>query len=135
MFKYRIPFIFLLVVAISGCTDEESASVKNITMNQSQVSVTVTQGFAVTEPSTVYVEIIGSKFNPPELRIVSGTTVRWKNSDNAVYVIRVDNSTSPNLSGRDTWNYTFNRTGTFEYNCSLHSKIPGGRIIVEATGK
>lgn len=134
MNKSLLPCLILLIAAISGCAEEPEA-LPNATMNQTTVPVTVTPAFAVPEPSTVYVEILGSRFIPSELKVANGTTVRWKNSDSAMYVLNVDNSSSPNLSKRATWNFTFNRTGTFEYNCSLHPAMPRGRIIVEAAGK
>lgn len=134
MNKSLLPCLILLIAAVSGCTEEPETS-PNATMNQTTVTVTITPAFPVLKPSTVYVEILGSKFDPPELKVVNGTTVEWKNSDSAMYVLNVDNSSSPNLLKRSTWNFTFNRTGIFEYNCSLHPSMPGGRIIVEAAGK
>ncbi|HEY9204407.1 MAG TPA: hypothetical protein VIO58_00670 [Candidatus Methanoperedens sp.] len=130
MIKQWLPCLVVLIVAVSGCS-ENPDNISNETVKQTTVKPTSTPVFSVPEPSTVYVEIIGSRFDPPELRVINGTTVRWKNSDSAVYMITVDNFSSPNLSKRDTWNYTFTRAGIFEYNCSLHPSMPGGRIIVD----
>lgn len=132
MIKFLLLCLILLIVAVSGCTEESKTS-PNATINQTTAIVTITPAaFPVLKPSTVYVDILGSKFIPPELNVVSGTTVEWKNSDSAVYVLKVDNISSPNLSKRDTWNFTFNRIGTFYYNCTLHPAMPGGKIIVES---
>ena len=53
-------------------------------------TVTPTRGFPVPEPMTVYVEIKGSMFNPLELKIVNGTTVKWTNADSVSYIVNVD---------------------------------------------
>ena len=105
----------------------------NMTVNKTPAVLDITPSFTVSEPSTVYVDILGTMFDPPELTVVNGTTVRWKNSDNAIYMINVNNYSSPRLQKRETWNYTFNDPGIYEYNCSLHPAMPGGRIIVKAT--
>lgn len=91
---------------------------------------TVTPVFTVPEPSTVYVEIKGLGFNPPELNVVKGTTVRWTNMDSALHVVNGNGFRSPILNKRDTWNYTFKKTGTFEYDCTIHTSMHG-RIIVK----
>ncbi len=128
--KLCLPCLFLLIAALSGCTDKETEPVPTPTAAP-KPQVTVTPAFTVPEPSTVYVEIKGSMFNPPVLKVINGTTVRWTNMDSAAYVINVDNVSSPPIHKRETWNYTFNKTGTFEYNCSLHPTMPKGRVIVE----
>ncbi len=106
----------------------------NATENKTEIKTNDAPVFTVPENSTVYVEIKGSMFNPPELKIVNGTTVRWTNIDSATYIINVDNVSSPPLNKRDTWNHTFNEAGTFVYNSSTYPGMPKGRIIVEATG-
>lgn len=131
MVKPWLPCLILLIVALSGCTDKKTEQVINTTVNQTQAQVTIAPVFTVPEPSTVYVEIRGSLFNPPELRVIKGTTVRWTNMYSAVHTINGDNFSSPPLNKGETWNYTFNKTGTFEYNCSIHLETPKGRIIVE----
>ena len=128
-----IPFLIILVVLISGCADENTDPGTDIANQQQEETPTVapTKGFYVPEPTTVYVEIKGSMFNPLEWKVVNGTTVKWTNMDSSSYVLNVDGVESPILNKRDSWKYTFNRTGIFEYKCSLHPKMPKGKIIVE----
>jgi plastocyanin len=130
MVKQFALLMLLLIVALSGCTEEKPEPVVNTTVNQTP-QPTVTPMFTVPEPSTVYVEIRGSAFNPAVLTITNGTTVRWTNLDSAPHAIKGKNFSSPPLNKRETWNYTFNRNGTFEYNCSIHPASAKGRIIVE----
>lgn len=84
----------------------------------------------ITVPHIVYVEIKGSQFNPIELRIAEGTTVRWTNMDSALHIIKGDDFESPPLNKRDTWSYAFDKKGTYNYSCISHPYIPEGKIIV-----
>ncbi len=128
MAKLYPLLLILLTVALSGCAFKTDQPL-DTTMNQTGV-INAAPLFTIREPSTVYVEIIGSAFNPSELNVVNGTTVKWKNLDSARHSINVDNFSSPLLNKRETWKYTFNKKGTFEYNCSVHPWMHG-RIIVE----
>lgn len=130
MVKPFALLMLLLIVALSGCTEEKPEPVVNTTVNQTP-QPTVTPMFTVPEPSTVYVEIKGSVFNPALLTITNGTTVRWTNLDSAPHAIKGKNFSSPPLNKKEMWNYTFNKNGTFEYNCSIHPASAKGRIIVE----
>lgn len=126
--KLKVLYSIALIVLLSGCTDK-SEQVNN-TINQTPAP-TITPPFPVLEPSTVYVEIRGSAFNPPEIKAVRGTTVKWTNMDSAGHIVNGAGFRSPILNKRDSWSYTFNNSGVFEYNCSIHTSMPHGRIVVE----
>lgn len=85
---------------------------------------------AITVPHIVYVEIKGSQFNPIDLRIAQGTTVRWTNMDSALHIIKGNDFESPPLNKREMWNYTFDKKGTYNYSCISHPYMPNGKIIV-----
>jgi plastocyanin len=120
----------IIVAALAGCIENKEPEV-NETVNLTPTPPPPHVVFPVQEPTTVDVEIFASTFSPPVLNIVNGTTVRWTNKDSATYVITGMGFRSPELNKRDTWSYTFNETGTFEYNCSIHASMPHGTIIVE----
>lgn len=121
MIKLWMPCLILLIVALSGCTDKTEQTAK----------AAVTPEFTLPETSVVYVEIKGLQFNPFELRIAKGTTVQWTNMDSAQHVVYGNSFRSPPLNKRDRWSYTFNRSGTFEYSCSVHPSMQHARIIVD----
>lgn len=130
MAKPWVLLILLLAAISSGCTEEKPAPVVNTTVNETP-QPTVTPAFTVPEPSTVYVEIWGSEFNPSVLTVINGTTVRWTNMDSALHTIKGKNFSSPPLGKRQSWDYTFNKSGIFEYNCTIHPASAKGRITVE----
>jgi plastocyanin len=119
------------VAALAGCVSKEEPEL-NYTVTQAPTPPPPHVVFPVPENSTVYVEISGLAFIPPIHNVVNGTTVQWTIKDSATYVITGKGFRSPELKNRDTWNYTFNETGTFEYNCSIHPFMKSGRIIVDS---
>ncbi|VVB90187.1 Cupredoxin-like domain protein [uncultured archaeon] len=127
--KSWLLYLILLSVLFSGCADKKTGQTVMETGQAPEESVSPT--FTVAEPTTVYVEIFGSAFNPQELKITRGTTVRWTNKDSAVHTVKGEGFSSPPLNKREMWKYTFNKTGTFEYSCSDQYSMQHGRIIVD----
>lgn len=119
-----------MIMMIPGCVDKKPDIVPETTVNETPAPA-ITPVFTVPAPSTVYIDIKGSTFNPLEINIVNGTTVQWKNLDSSVYEINGSGFLSPPLNKYSTWNHTFNTTGIFKYNCSSHPSMPTGRIVVE----
>jgi len=120
--------LILLAIAMSGCTIKFDEPENNTSINQP--TTTQTPIPYLPEQRTVYVEIFGSAFNPSEMKVVNGTIVEWINKDSSQHTIHINNISSPALNKKERWNYTFNKPGTFEYNCTIQSWMPHGRIIV-----
>ncbi len=76
------------------------------------------------------VSIEGFTFQPATLTIAPGTTVTWINKDSAAHTVAIAGTESPRLDKGDSWSYTFDIAGTFDYICGLHPSMKG-RIIVE----
>jgi len=80
-------------------------------------------------------------FEPAILKVGKGTTVKWINDDDALHTVT---SGSPEgsesgiifdssyLGGGKTYERTFEKSGTFEYYCTLHPYMKG-KIVVQAT--
>jgi plastocyanin len=74
------------------------------------------------EPTPVYEEtdkvtIIYGGFSPQFIKVAAGTKVTWENQESALHSVdAVDGSfTSGYIAGRQSWSYTFDTAGTFEY--------------------
>ena len=126
----RWVICLIIVAALAGCIGSKEPIV-NKTVNLTPTPKPPYVVYPVRELTTVDVEIFASAFKPLTLNVVNGTTVRWTNKDSATYVITGKGFKSPELNKKDNWSYTFNETGTFEYNCSIHSSMPHGTIFVE----
>ncbi len=100
-------FLVLGVVSVSGCTSLYSAN-------------TIT--------------IQNTAFNPTTLNISPGTTVTWINKDNETQDI-VSNSgifNSGNLTTNESYNYTFNQSGSYPFHSTVDSNLTG-TIVVSGT--
>jgi plastocyanin len=76
------------------------------------------------------VNIQNFAFSPATLTVKKGTAVTWTNSDSAPHQIKSDTFNSGQLSKGQSFSFTFNDTGTFDYSCSIHPSMTG-KIIVE----
>ena len=81
-----------------------------------------------------------NSFMPNELSVEPNTTVTWQTHDiethNVVGIFKTDSGNEiPILSGdiehMESWNYTFEESGVFEYVCGYHeSEEMKGRLVV-----
>ena len=78
------------------------------------------------------VEILNSAFNPSEVVINRGTTVKWVNSDNITHTLKSDTGLfdSGEMPSGAEFSYVFDSEGIYNYYCANCPNITG-RIIVE----
>jgi plastocyanin len=71
----------------------------------------------------------GSEFLPNHASVTAGTTVTWRNDDGYPHDVAFDAGRSPLMEAGTTFERTFDETGSFTYECTLH---PGmvGRVTV-----
>ncbi len=72
-------------------------------------------------------------FAPASLTVAPGTTVTWTNSDDDPHTVTAEDKSfhSAALDTGGRFSFTFTRTGTFGYYCSLHPHMTG-KIVVTA---
>ena len=80
------------------------------------------------------VDIKGLKFTPPDITVHVGDTVVWTNDDDVPHTVTSADGTldSEEIASGDTFEYTFDDAGTYEYACSLHPSMKGKVTVVEA---
>jgi amicyanin len=71
-------------------------------------------------------------FSPATIKVKKGTTVTWTNNDSVEHTITGDSGgpDSELIGQGDTYTFTFNETGTFDYHCKPHPSMVG-KVIVE----
>lgn len=79
------------------------------------------------EPNNIIIS--NFSFSPETLNVKVGTTVTWTNNDSVTHNIKSSSFNSPNLSTGDTFKFTFNTPGTFNYNCGIHPSMTGTIIV------
>lgn len=76
------------------------------------------------------VNISNFSFQPTPLDIPVGTTVVWTNNDSVMHQIKSDTFNSQPLSQGDTFSFTFQTAGTYDYSCAIHPSMKG-QIVVQ----
>ena len=75
-------------------------------------------------------------FIPASITVSPGTTVTWTNLDNDFHTITSVlpspvTFNSPLLSQGDTFQFTFNQTGTYTYICNIHRFMRGTVVVAQ----
>lgn len=109
------------ILVLSGC-----GGYSNTTVPAAQTP-TATQQAPVTANT---INIQNFAFNPTTLTVKKGTTVTWTNNDSAPHQINSATFNSNRLSKGQSFSFTFNDVGNFDYVCSIHPSMLG-KIIIE----
>jgi plastocyanin len=74
-----------------------------------------------------------TSFNPAQVTITKGTTVRWINKDAIPHTATSDQPLfdSGNIPSNATYEFKFDTTGTFNYHCNYHLPYMTGQIVVQ----
>jgi plastocyanin len=78
------------------------------------------------------IDIKGFAFNPDKVTIKAGTTVIWTNQDSNTHTVTGadGNWGSEYLAQGETFEFTFDKPGTYAYRCNIH-RVMVGEIVVE----
>jgi plastocyanin len=82
--------------------------------------------------SATAITIDNFSFAPMQLEIAAGTQVTWTNKDDVPHtVVSIDHKfKSRALDTDESFSFTFQDPGTYEYFCSVHPKMTG-KIVVK----
>jgi plastocyanin len=86
---------------------------------------------------TVDVAMKNLAFDPTEVTIKKGTTVKWTNEDSAGHDVTKTSGPGPDFSSGDpggmqqgdTYEETINTPGTIEYVCTVHQGMEGSIVV------
>ena len=76
-------------------------------------------------PTTVTVDIKNFAFDPANLTVSVGTTVKWENYDSVPHQIAGEGFGSGSLGQGGDYFFTFNQAGTYNYHCAIHPSMTG----------
>lgn len=82
------------------------------------------------------VEIENMAFVPANITVKKGTKVTWTNKDDVGHTVTSDNDSqvvfdSPLLTKGQSFSFTFNEVGTFNYHCQPHPQMTGSVTVTE----
>jgi len=122
--------VFLITGLGISCQSQEPAPAPPVPSNG--LPLEPTPGEPPATPPQIEVVIEGFAFNPDTLNIPVGTTVVWYNNDSVDHTVTArDNSfDSGRISPNETFEYTFQQSGTLEYYCTIHPSMTG-KVSIE----
>jgi len=111
----------------AGRAPQESAPAPPVPSDGLPLAPTTGEPELPATPPQIEVAIDGLAFNPDILNVPVGTTVLWYNNDSVDHTVTAqDNSfDSGRISPNETFEYTFQQTGTLEYYCMIHPSMVG----------
>ncbi len=80
------------------------------------------------------VQIDDFAFSPPSLTVKAGTTVTWRNKDDIPHTVASSKRLfkSGALDTADSYSFTFNEPGSYQYFCSLHPHMTATSVVEPA---
>lgn len=80
------------------------------------------------------INIKNMMFTPSQITVTKGGTVTWTNNDNTTHTVVDDLSNvggphSGDIAPGQTYSFTFNKTGSFQYHCSIHPSMRGTIVV------
>jgi len=111
----RFALTVLLAVVVAACSGSDSAEPDGESP-QNGVSAAIT--------------IAGFSFGDP-IEVVAGTTVTVTNDDSAAHTWTSSDDTWPSaaLGGGESFDFTFEEAGTYEFFCSIHPTMTGSVTV------
>jgi plastocyanin len=86
-------------------------------------------GAAPAWAQTAEVGIKDYRYRPQELRVKTGTTVRWTNQErrvsHSILFLGKDGFESDRIFPGESWQRTFDTPGRYEYSCGPHPEMKG----------
>lgn len=79
--------------------------------------------------AVVTMDIVDFAFAQPEITVRPGTTVTWTNTGVAPHTVTGLPTESGTIDPGQSFSYTFDTAGTFDYQCAFHPQMTG-RVIV-----
>ncbi len=104
--------VAVLALLLFGCIQQPAAP---------SPTPAATASVAVQQPGVAHVRIAGDAFSPQYLTVARGTTVVWTNEDSKPHSIVLPQIDSGPINPGQSFNYSFNEEGVFDYVCGIHS--------------
>jgi plastocyanin len=119
-----------------GRSSSSSSSSMTSSSSTSSSSVSSTSSSRSSSSRSVLrkVEIEDFEFYPAVLNVKVGTTVRWKNEDEAPHTVTSNTGgvlNSGMLDENETYSHTFTASGTYNYHCNFHPNMTGAVVVTE----
>lgn len=116
----------------SASTTNQNPSQSSTTTSTQPANTTQTPTAAGT---TTVVSISDFAFNPNQITIRKGSKVTWVNKDSMPHTVTSDAGSTTLASGTlqsgDSFSFTFNEAGAYNYHCTIHISMKGSVVVTD----
>lgn len=120
-----LPFFFCATLVCAQDSRPDSAGAQDTRSPTAQSAA----------QNVVEVAIRDYKFQPAELRIKPGTTVKWTNhekrANHSVLFLGPQGFESERMFPDESWQRTFDKAGEYPYSCGPHPEMHGKVIVAD----
>ena len=83
-------------------------------------------------PNTIRIDVKNFMFAPMSLAVKAGATITWTNMDQEPHTVMSSDGLfrSGALDTGDSFSFTFDQPGTYQYVCTIHPRMVG-TVVVE----
>ena len=140
MLKYLVGLIVIAAVAagvfffVGRDDNQDSGGTNQQTQTATPPASTTPSSNDQTQSTTDKVSISNFAFSPTDITVKKGTTVTWTNNDSVANTIEFETDDIPKsetLGNGQSFSFTFNDEGTFNYICGLHPSMHGTVTVTE----
>ncbi len=121
MKKMIFAALLAFVVLAAGCTQPAAPG------GGQQANGTVLQN--ATAPTVASVMVTGFSFQPGSIMVAKGGSVTWTNQDPVPHTITGADFDSGNLDRGKSYSHVFDKAGTYEYHCTIHTSMKGTVVV------
>jgi plastocyanin len=121
-----LAVIIIALFSVNGCatTQDVKQNPPPLTTPNSAQNIT-----SMKIPASNQISIENFSFNPKTITVNKGDMVAWINNDSSTHQLKSKAFNSPNMMQGETFTFTFEETGTFNYLCTIHPSMTGEIIV------
>jgi plastocyanin len=132
-----VTIIILVILVAAGAVALTHKSSPNTTTSptyNSQPKSSNNSANSNSQPAIGTVDIKNMAFTPSQITVAKGGTVTWTNNDNTTHTVvddlsNVGGPNSGDIASGSSYSFTFTKTGSFQYHCSIHPSMRGTIVV------
>jgi len=129
LLMYLLLVMALLIIALplAGC----AGTGKTVSTTGAETTAAATTSGGAGAKNEISIE--GNSFKPDSLTIKVGDTVTWINKDSYNHTVKAKNGEfdSGNMANGAKFSFTFDKEGTYDYICSIHTFMTGKIVVTK----
>jgi len=126
--------VILIIAGVFALTRKSNSPSYSTSSNNSTQPTSSANSQTNQSSSTGEISIKNMMFTPSQITVAKGGTVTWTNNDSVAHTViddlnNVGGPASGDIQPGSTYSFTFNKTGSFQYHCSIHPSMRGTIVV------